>query len=686
MIKNRINIIIFSFIIILYAYLSNPLINKIELSNIFNCLDGCPIDHVYYYLWRYNFFYGLKPFKDFWYPYGGYFYFNSYVFPWVFIEYFFKIFLFSIIIYSIFYILKKSILNFIYFLIFWIICIYIFKLHNFANYRYYIPLACVLYSYVCLIQNNFLSNFFLSILLSVLFFLELNLFLILLPSILFLIIYFYFTNNLPLQKIFFTVALTSLFIILYLFYLYKDHSIINFINFYLDLDYIFIYAALEYNFLLWFKQFSHDNLLILTLIFIFTSALFFLNYSIKQLHRIGSLIFSLFILIFFLCSKQLIRPHMAWEILIINFFSIFIIVFNINNLICVKKVRIFLFFLILFAVIDLIKPFEERLLKHVKIVNNVFEFYNSNKSYQKDNFLDYKNFITVNEDKDSNKSSNQINIKNFENIVANNTNLKLFNPKYLTINGINGEILVNEFYAQIPDFSKNDFYLLGDEIYLYPIFKLKPYKHLTFYNTSVIKDQIELINEIKSRSPKYVIFNKNLYLKETLKASATNGVSSIITNPTIYQYISQNYKFYKTIFSYDILISEKYEHDNLLYWDNIHKKNLDLKFIPSLANYIPDNNSICINKNNRCSYFLNINILKPEQNKKYKILIKNNKSSKEYSVFFNQITKKNMYTIHLNNLWFWKLDSEPDDYTIKIESNLDKFYINSSNYNNFRLY
>jgi hypothetical protein len=79
-----------------------------------------------------------------------------------------------------------------------------------------------------------------------------------------------------------------------------------------------------------------------------------------------------------------------------------------------------------------------------------------------------------------------------------------------------------------------------------------------------------------------------------------------------------------------------------LYWDNIHKKNLDLKFIPSLANHIPDNNSICINKNNRCSYFLNINISKPEQNKKYKILIKNNKSSKEYSVFFNQITKKNM--------------------------------------------
>lgn len=160
MIKNRINIITFSFIIILYAYLSNPLINKIELSNIFNCLDACPIDHVYNYLWRYNFFYGLKPFKDFWYPYGGYFYFNSYVFPWVYIEYFFKIFLFSIIIYSIFYILKKSILNLIYFLIFWIICIYIFKLHNFANYRYYIPLACVLYSYVCLIQNNFLSNFF----------------------------------------------------------------------------------------------------------------------------------------------------------------------------------------------------------------------------------------------------------------------------------------------------------------------------------------------------------------------------------------------------------------------------------------------------------------------------------------------------------------------------------------------
>ena len=377
---------------------------------------------------------------------------------------------------------------------------------------------------------------------------------------------------------------------------------------------------------------------------------------------------------------------MAWEILIINFFSIFIIVFNINNLISVKKLRFFLIFLILFAVTDLIKPFEERLLKHVKIVNNVFVFYNSNKSYQKDNFLDYKNFITVNEDKDSIKSSNQINIKKFENIVANNTNLKLFNPKYLTINGINGEILVNEFYAQIPDFNKNDFYLLGDEIYLYPIFKLKPYKHLTFYNTSVIKDQIELINEIKSRSPKYVIFNKNLYKKETLKASATNRVSSIITNPTIHQYISQNYKFYKTIFFYDILISEKYEHDNLLYWDNIHKKNLDLKFIPSLANHIPDNNSICINKNNRCSYFLNINISKPEQNKKYKILIKNNKSSKEYSVFFNQITKKNMYTIHLNNLWFWKLDSEPDDYTIKIESNLDKFYINSSNYNNFRLY
>jgi hypothetical protein len=377
MIKNRINVIFFSFIIILYAYLSNPLINKIELSNFFNCTDGCAIDHVYYYLWRYNFFYGLKPFKDFWYPYGGFFYFNSYVFPWVFIEYFFKIFLFGTIIYSIFHILNKSRFNFIYFIIFWILCIYIFKLHNFTNYRYYIPLACVLYSYICLIKNNFFNNFLLSILLSTLFFLEPNLFLIALPSIFFLIIYFYLKYNISTLKISFTFVFTFLFIISYIFFLYKDQSIINFINFYLDLDYIFIYAALKYNLLLWFKQFSHDNLLIFTLIFIFTSALFFLNSNIQQLNRTGSLVFSLFILIVLLCSKQLMRPHMAWEILIINFFSIFIIVLNINNFVSLKKLRIFFSLLIFLILIDLIKPFEERLLKHIKIVNNIFEFYNS---------------------------------------------------------------------------------------------------------------------------------------------------------------------------------------------------------------------------------------------------------------------------------------------------------------------
>jgi hypothetical protein len=674
MLKNKINILYFIFFIFTYAYLSNPYINKIELNYKFHSLDGVNIDHAYYLYWRYNYFYGLKPFKDFWYPYGGYFYFNAYVFPWIFIEYIFKVFLLSTIIYSIFNILNKSRINFFYFIIFWLGCVYIFKLHNFANYRYYIPLACILYSYICLIKNSYLNNFFLSILLSTLFFLEANLLGAILPSILFLVICFYLKKDLRVINFFFTVILSIFFIILYLFYLYKDHALPNFINFHLDLKHLLLYSALDYNFLSWFKYFNHDNLLIFSLIFIITSAFFFLNSKVQQVNKTGLLIFSLFLLIISLSFKQLFRPHMAWELLIICFFSVFIIVLNFNNLINIKKLKIFLFFLALLFTLDLIKSFEKRLLKHVNIFNDAFEKYIlRNDPLVKKNFSD-KNFIINNNNSAVQNSSDD------KNIIKD-----LFDPKFFFINEINGQTLIDEFHKQIPDLNTNDFFLLGDEIYFYPLFKLKPYRSVTFYNTSLIKDQINLINEIKSRSPKYVFFNPVLFKKE-ISARFSDGVPSTIRNPILYKYISQNYKFYKTIFGMDILILSKFDNKNLFYWDKILGKDLNLGFIPAASSEIINNNTDCDIQNDKCSYFLTINISKPLNNKKYMLSIKNNNSFTEYKIFFNQIQKKNTYVIHLNNLWFWKENSKPNEYTIEIASKMDKFSINYFNNENPRLY
>ena len=692
MLKNKINIFLFYFIIILYAYVSNPYINKIQLGSNFSSINGVAIDSAYYYYWRYNFFNGLSPFKDFWYPYGGFFYFNSYVFPWVFIEYIFKIFLLIVIIYSIFNIFDKSKINFLYFLIFWIACIYIFKLHNFANYRYYIPLACVLYSYVSLIKNKYINNFFLSILLSTLFFLEPNLFGITLPPIIFLIIYFYMKKKLNILNFFFTSFFTFFFIILYLFYLYKNQSLVFFINFYLDLKYILLYSTFNYNFLSWFNDYNHDNLLIFSLIFIFTSAFYFLNSNVQKLNQIGSLIFSLFLMIIFLCSKQLFRPHMAWEILILCFFSIFVIILNVNNSVNIKKLFFFLNFIVLFIAIDLYKPIENRLLKHLNILNNFSIKFTSNSNLQSEkNFLD-ENFITIN-NSEINKKNNSAahmrpekSLQNSESLNNKNDILKLFNPNYLVVNGINGQTIVDKFYEEIPNLKVSDFFLLTDEIYLYPLFKLKPYRHATFYNTSVIKDQIELINEIRFRNPKYVFFNSDLFKKEISPAFSSDGVPSTIRNPLLYKYISQNYKFYKKILWLDILILTEFENENLSYWDDILGKNLNLGFIPLSAKSIDNKNSVCKIINNKCSYFLNIKVSTPINNNQYIVLIKNNNSLKEYKVFFTQLEKKNTYVIHLNNLWFWKIDSTPNDYTIKIKSNLDKFYINSLNYNDYRLY
>jgi len=218
-----------------------------------------------------------------------------------------------------------------------------------------------------------------------------------------------------------------------------------------------------------------------------------------------------------------------------------------------------------------------------------------------------------------------------------------FSQDAFQVNGVNGKEFRDSVLKKINFEKKDDLFVLGDDSYLYILFQqLAPF-YITLYNQSILYSQQNTVDWLTTHNPGYVLWKKSF--------EKADGVPNIVRAPLIYEKVINNYKYSDKVGSFLILRrSDSGTPVDLDFWREQLGDILDLGFIPSQSN--PER---FIGKKEGAistGTFLTVLVDNPMhgRSRDVALIIKN----KQYTVHFLEYKDKKTYRIHLERLWFWE--------------------------------
>ena len=81
---------------------------------------------------------------------------------------------------------------------------------------------------------------------------------------------------------------------------------------------------------------------------------------------------------------------------------------------------------------------------------------------------------------------------------------------------------------------KPTFFVLGDEAFLYNVFGQNPPPFISFYNSSDVRDQIDIVRWIETEKPGIVVWNSTLL--------SFDGVPNVVRVPVLFRYVLDHYR------------------------------------------------------------------------------------------------------------------------------------------------
>jgi hypothetical protein len=574
--------------------------NLILSTRLSNDWDGSNINY-----WSYLVGKGEIPYKDFWYPYGGFF-FMDLNFPYgSVISCLYKIITYSIFSYLIFNVISSN----IYINLILIITIIIGREVNlfWGLDRYILSIIILLsfiYFYKSVMYKNRLSIsviiFNISFTLSLIF--DLPQILYVSPGILAIILYDYFiVKNKNLVKYIISKLLTPIILIIFIFII---------VLYYFDVFYSFIYyykslGDMSQGSQVFLNYKDLFNNLSFTSFFIFITFLIFVILNIRIIYKYRDLTLTyitmgFFSISLFVLQKHIIRP-MDWQFLIIPF-MFFVIYIVYTSDIIKSKLMFFIYGVcisILFANAALLGS-SERYFTHItggfsRIVNSI-------------KFL-LDDFKTINK--------------------INNGSFNIDSDEYAVAK-----------YVKLHSEKNSDLYVINDSSNIYIYYQgLHPF-HSNSYNMSPLGDQLINLNWLIDSKPKYAVLDRTKLNFDL--------VPNNIRNPLIYNYIVNNYSYLLSIGRFDILLlNSSNTNTDYVYWTKLLGDSIDLKYIPMYSNPYS-----CSNKKSD-SNVADIRLLNPSNFDGDVILRFHYKSGRDFYVKFHPSTEKSNYWINLNRLWFY---------------------------------
>jgi len=193
-------------------------------------------------------------------------------------------------------------------------------------------------------------------------------------------------------------------------------------------------------------------------------------------------------------------------------------------------------------------------------------------------------------------------------------------------------------------------YVLGD----YPIFYMllnqrAPYISNT-YNSSPIYEQQKVLDWFHREHPRFVIWGTGV--------QAYDGVPHTVRLPLIYTYVTEHYQLLRDLGSYQILVERPANQPpDLEYWRRMLGDHVDLGAVPGLARL--SEYAACGGDVALCDAVLVVKYPHARPAPRTKVTVDIDASEGRFRVQFDTGRGKREYVVNLNRLWFWNPISKP---------------------------
>jgi hypothetical protein len=202
-------------------------------------------------------------------------------------------------------------------------------------------------------------------------------------------------------------------------------------------------------------------------------------------------------------------------------------------------------------------------------------------------------------------------------------------------------------------------YVLGDESYVYPVLRQLPPRFVSFYDGSDIRAQTETVSWLGLYEPKYVLMNP--------AATSFDGVPNVVRVPKVFGYVVKHYRFHRSLGGMHLLIRRddtsvgKVRSEDLQYWSTTLGVELDLGALPSLSTIryreVCTEGSVAL-----CEPVIRVN-LKQRANGRQPRTIELKRGGESFRISFLTHAGMRSYSIKASSVWFlvntpiqeWKL-------------------------------
>jgi hypothetical protein len=618
--KNCFSFIFFITVMFIYSLLAFPQLPHIA-PGLVNFSHSPLYDVQNLVTWEYFRYIGWMPFRDFWYPYSGFFY-TTLSFPPDKIFYWLHgILIFGVCGISVYRLLDLSKIRtvFVLLLVFWIMIAF----QSFD--RYFLSLDLILLFAICAdtkrpVHPGFFIFF--SLFIFYVFFMETAQLVYALPGCILIIVaaVFLLKNTVArtelLKKVGISVALALFLMGTYLLYLAKVSALNEFFMFYRTIGQMANYASIWLTLPSEFNHLGNSENLGLVLIFalLASSNLFRGRFSQKTIMDFLPLAIVLACLTIY--QKQLVRPGMQYQLISVEAAGLALMAGRTK----IQGLRGGITTKVLFS---LVAGF---LLMTVFIENgSAGAFWNQTVTSLK-----------------GLPSNVQLALKGppyWKGIEK-----SYFSPASFSIGEMGGNDLRPELLKKMNFEKDDDLFVLGDDSYIYLALEQKAPFYITFYNQSILYSQLNTVEWLKKHKPKYVVWRSSF--------ERFDFVPNVVRVPLIYEFITQNYVYSDTAGPFLILkIRQSDEKPSFNFWQSHLGNTLDLGLIPSRS----DPTKFAVEKGLSENSFsmLSVNIQDPMQDRERELVF--DIQGHDYRVKFRERQGIKSYHILLDHVWFWQL-------------------------------
>jgi hypothetical protein len=201
------------------------------------------------------------------------------------------------------------------------------------------------------------------------------------------------------------------------------------------------------------------------------------------------------------------------------------------------------------------------------------------------------------------------------------------------------------------------FFVLGDEAFLYNVFRQKPPPFISFYNSSDVRDQIDIVNWLEAEKPSVVVWNTS--------SQSFDGVPNVVRVPLIFKHVFAQYRKVGVFGDYWFLERLDTPSSDATPWREVLGSELNLGFLPNLSSIGSYPTCVLGNRGMGCEPVIHItrdgsianNKVEPGRNTSFTITVR--QKDMEYAAVIPALASQSDLYVRADRLWFVSDESGP---------------------------